>query len=245
MKYLPLVVATFFSYSAQAVVLPYSFMMETMVKTREKVRSVSATYTVTAYLEQRASSVKFKEVINFNADLDEFVSQAFDETGKLLYAEKKSLGEDSCALATLLEFEKNEARIQKSLNRLGFKIEQPHLDRIQNQVAWVYGDKIQLWIKKDEFTPLRWMHPNSRFEKGSPIDVMFESFRISHEIKAPSSITVSSKNQTLLKAELQTITVNDKKFHEPAVGPSGLTPDGENANPVLKELIERYYTHLR
>lgn len=242
-----LILSTLFLIShAQAFVPSFPFTLSKMAEKREKVKTLYLAYQVTAYQDQRPTTVRFHENFFIDFTRDVWLSQAVGDQNKILFSDKKKISDDATALATLLQFDNNDARIQRTLNRMGFRVDRTRLDKVHTQVAWVYGNLVQLWFKKDEFTPFRWMHPNSKREKGNPIEIAFDDYKDHKSLLIlPTAITVSSKGLTLFRADLQLILVNDKKILDSEVPTPGWSADGENSSPVMKELIERYYTHVR
>lgn len=232
--------------SSHAYIPPFNYVLEKSAEKKAKVKFLDLSYVVTAFQDQRPTSVTFKENFYFDVARDSWSSEARDDEQKLLYSEKNRISDDATALATLLQFDPNHDRIQRSLNRMGFKVDRSKLDRMPPTVAWTYGQNIQLWFTKDLFTAFRWAHPNSKREKGNPIEIQFLDYKNHKELlQIPQTIVVSSRGQTLFRAELKQIVMNDKKTASKETADSGWTPQGEAASPVMKELVERYYTHVR
>lgn len=233
------------TFSAQAYIPPFNFVLEKSADKKSKVRFLDVTYDVVAFQDQRPTSVQFKESFLFDQSKDLWMSEARDDQQRVLFTEKKKISDDATALATLLQFDSRADRVQKTLTRMGFKVDRTKLDRMPPEVAWTYGQNIQLWFVKDEFTPLRWSHPNSKREKGNPIEIQFTHYKNHKDlIQIPQTITVSSRGQTLFKADLKQVIVNDRRALNDG-GEVGWSTDGESSSPVMKELIERYYTHIR
>ncbi|MCM0604544.1 MAG: hypothetical protein KA715_00470 [Xanthomonadaceae bacterium] len=240
-----ILVSVFLSISAHAFVPPFTYVLDKSADKKNKVKFLELTYQVTAFQDQRPTSVQFKESFLFDLSKDMWMSEARDDQQKVLFTEKKKISDDATALATLLQFDSSSERIQRSLNKMGFKVDRSKLDRMPPTVAWSYGQNIQLWFEKDEFIPFRWSHPNSKREKGNPIEIQFSNYKNHKEIiQVPQTITVSTRGQTLFVADLKQIIANDRKAITES-GESGWSTDGESSSPVMKELIERYYTHIR
>jgi hypothetical protein len=124
----------------------------------------------------------------------------------------------------------NIARVKsalESLRVLPSEAEETRLDRIGNQIAWVWGVDALIGFEKDEFTPL--IYRESEDPKSD--SVLFQGFAIaSANSKVPKNVILHAKGEDLFTFELKSIKTDSLPGKEKITGPAPQLP-------ALKEWI--------
>ncbi len=118
----------------------------------------------------------------------------------------------------------NIARVKSALETLKVlpaEVEETRLERVGNQIAWVWGVDSLIGFEKDEFTPL--LYRESQDVKSD--SVLFQGFAMAAaNSKVPKNVLVHAKGEDLFSFELKSIKTNGLQGKEKPTGPAPQLP---------------------
>jgi len=256
--------------TARAYIPPSQFIVKSWANKHAGMKSLRVKTTVTAYDENKPTSLHFKELSIYFPELQSLRSWALDDSDRKLYFIEEKI--DQVALPRKLLLSKDWQGLIQSLKEKGIPIKteqellsfrteaQRRMSENQSLVSWNGGilwavgsetpkletkqeqKNPQIWFEKDTFLPFRILYPKA--SSGHPLlDVRFEGYRYFHEFPYPQKIEVLEKSSLVFASQLIEIHVDSDKHHSVA-GTSGFTESGNAAPSKLQDFISQYYDQL-
>jgi hypothetical protein len=219
---IPALLFFFFSLPALAYLPPAGFVLGHSVTERAGLKSLEWTAKITD-LKNRSA---FKETLKLD-----FVAGKMSAVYQSPTEEPLGTIQGPIALINKLgrfwlcvSLDPNIARVKSALETLRVlpaEVEETRLDRIGNQIAWVWGVDALIGFEKDEFTPL--IYRETQDPKSDSI--LFQGFAIaSANSKVPKNVIVHAKGEDLFTFELKSIKTDARPGKEKIAGPAPQLP---------------------
>jgi hypothetical protein len=261
-------ITVFTGSQASAYIPPSQYIVKNCINKHLGVKLLKVRSTVTAFEQEKPTSVHFKAVTVYSHDGQKLKSWATDDLNKVLFSTER----DRASMAPLsqLLFLSDWREVVKSLQVSGVPVrsdaellklrtelerresEQESLVRWNGSLAWVLGSadskqeptSAQLWVEKDLFIPVRYLY---RAVSGEELyDIRLESYKFTREFPYPRAISVRQKGRGIILLEqMEDLVLNLDVQAAKKVQGTGFTELGQASSPELQGLIKTYYDTIR